>query len=128
MRDGSPFRCDKCTDRDREARNCANRLGLSDDARAVDEWTDDVKAELAAAGASKVFTLGALRLYECPLTYMETETWEVIRLVYLIEDSKHLLFDGGLGSQPRWLIEAMEIYKIETARRMKENDNGQTRN
>ena len=32
-----------------------------------------------------------------------------------MKDSGHLLYAGGLADQPYWLIEAWEIYKIETA-------------
>jgi len=69
-------------------------------------------------------SLSDLRLYECPLTYITPETWEVIRMVYLMEDSKQLLFDGGWSEQPYWLIEAVQMYKAELARQMKNKDNG----
>jgi len=45
-------------------------------------------------------------------------------MVYLMEDSKQLLFDGGWSEQPYWLIEAIQIYKAELARQMKNKDNG----
>lgn len=66
-----------------------------------------------------MFSLGNIRLYECPLTFIEPETWEVIRLAYLIEDTKVLLYGGGWGDQPAWLVEAYEIFKGETAKRLK---------
>jgi len=100
---------------------------LSEDARAVTEYSEEIKEELKEKGAEKVFSLGDIRLYECPLTYIEGETWEVIRLGYLIEDTKvllygggwgdqpTLLYGGGWGDQPTWLVEAFEIFKSESA-------------
>jgi len=88
---------------------------LSEDARAVTEYSEEIKEELKEKGAEKVFSLGDIRLYECPLTYIEGETWEVIRLGYLIEDTKVLLYGGGWGDQPTWLVEAFEIFKSESA-------------
>jgi len=65
-----------------------------------------------------------LRLYECPLTYILKESWEVIRLVYLIESTGQLLFEGGWGAQPFWLVEAYERYRIESFKRLKETNDG----
>lgn len=74
----------------------------------------DLFDELKGKGLEKgVFPLSDIRLYECPLSYITDETWEIVRLVYLVEDSGHLLHAGGLGDQPTWLAEAMEIHKIE---------------
>ncbi len=163
-RDGSPFDCEKCSDRDKELRNCFNRLGLSDAARAVTEYTGAVIEELenplqgvkppvinpplppfseggsedspsggskeippkgscdlakgessrsVAQSAQKVFSLGDIRLYECPVSYISYETVEMMRLVYLIDDSGSLLHGGGWGDQPAWLIEAVEVFRTE---------------
>lgn len=68
-----------------------------------------------------------MRLYECPLTYITAETWEVIRLVYMMESTGHLYYEGGLSEQPFWLIEAMELYKSEDYKeqtRTREKKNG----
>ena len=92
---------------------------MSEDARAVTEYTGEVNKELEEKGTGKVFSLGNIRLYECPLTYIEAETWEVIRLVYLIEDTKVLLHEGGWGNQPAWLVEVFEIFKGESVKRLK---------
>ncbi len=214
--DGSPFDCEKCSDRDKEQRNCLNRLGLSDEARAVTEYTWAVVEELknplayppfinpprppfskggskdrssggnrdAGSGggrygppggrrdnslsvgkgplsggvgrlpesgdglcegegklggcegvpekarskgyafrraeqrpAQKVFSLGGIRLYECPVSYISRDTVEMMRLVYLVDDSKNLLHSGGWGDQPAWLVEAVEVFRMETVRR-----------
>lgn len=89
---------------------------MSEDARAVEEWTDEVKEELKEKKAEKVFSLGNLRFYECPLSFIETAHWALIRLVFLLDVTGHLLHDGGIGEQPYWLVEAYEIYKAELLR------------
>ena len=89
---------------------------MSEDARAVEEYTDEVKEELKEKKADKVFSLGNLRFYECPLSYIETDTWDIIRLVFLMNATGELLYNGGLGEQPYWLVEAYEMYKTELSR------------
>ncbi len=121
-RDGSPFECSACTDKDRIQRNCLNHVGLTEDARGVTEFTEEVKDELREKGAAKVFTLAGMRLYECPLSYITTETWDIVGMIYLMDDSSALLHPGGLGSQPAWLIQAYEIYRVESLRSVKDND------
>ena len=95
---------------------------MSEDTRAVLEYTDEVVAGLKEKGAQKVFYFNGIRFYECPLTYITTDTWEIIRLVYLIDDSKILLHAGGWGDQPAWLVEAVELYKIETAKKVSDGN------
>lgn len=68
--------------------------------------------------------MGDLRLYECPLSYITEETWQVMRLVFLTDGSQQLYFPGGWGSQPHWLIEALELYRAENARKTKEAPDG----
>ncbi|MBI5827660.1 MAG: hypothetical protein HZB22_08035 [Deltaproteobacteria bacterium] len=114
-RDGSPFECSICTDRDKSARNCRNHKDLLDGAQAVRAYTDEVTRELGDKGAQKVFSLGDVRLYECPLSYLTEDTYCLMRLVFLIEDSGFLLYAGGWGEQPHWLVEAFEMYKVERA-------------
>lgn len=102
-----------------EARNCANFLNLPEDALAVTEYTYGVVLELKERDARKVVSLGDIRLYECPLSYITPETWELVSLVYLVNDSKRLLYQGEWGNQPYWLVEATKIYKAESARQIK---------
>lgn len=109
---GNPFNCENCTNKDKANRNCNNYLNLSEDAKAVKSYTEDVKKEHQEKGAKKVFP-GSIRLYECPLTYISRDTHELIRLIYLIEDSKVLLHPGGWANQPYWLIESLELYRIQ---------------
>ena len=126
-RHASPFACETCTDKDRESRNCCNALDLPDDALAVTDYTDEVKEELLSMRAQKVFTLGSLRLYECPLSYISEETREVIQMVFLMDSTKRLLFIGEWGEQPAWLVEAYGIFLSESAAYLKERqDNGGT--
>ncbi|MFQ5479787.1 MAG: hypothetical protein ACE5DW_00730 [Thermodesulfobacteriota bacterium] len=79
--------------------------------------------EIKAKGACKVFSLGEIRFYECPLTAITAETFELIRIVYLLESSGRLFFDGGWADQPHWLVEAYEMYKIETLEYLKGRQN-----
>jgi len=98
----------------RQGRNCGNTLDLSDESRIVRRFTADVSEELKRTGAARVFSLGEIRFYECPLTSITTDTLEIIRVVYLMESSGRLYFDGGWSNQPHWLVEAYEIYKRES--------------
>lgn len=86
----------------------------------IEEFTDEIKEELNEKGANKVWQLdGNMRLYECPLTYITQDTWDTIRLIYMIDGSQHLLYAGGWSDQPYWLIEAYEIFKSEQAEQIK---------
>jgi hypothetical protein len=110
---GSPFKCDECSERDKDNRNCFNRKGLSEGAIAVESYTDEIAGEHRELNAQKVFSLGTLRLYECPLSYLTQDTREITRLVYLCEDKGLMLHEGGIGNQPSWFIEAMEVFRAE---------------
>ncbi len=118
-RGASPFDCKSCGARDKSERNCLNRLGLSEAARTVESYTEEIKEELRDKGAKKVFSLGAMRLYECPLSYVTSESWEIVRLLFAVDDSRALLHGGGLGNQPYWLIESLEIYRAECIKNIK---------
>lgn len=85
------------------------------------KYTDEIITEHKDSALKKVFSLGDIRLYECPLTYINAESWGIIRLTYMTESTGHLYYDGGLGSQPCWLVEALEIYKAEGFREMEKN-------
>ena len=122
MKGFNPFDCAICTDTDRAERNCLNRLGLSEDVRAVVQYTDEVKDEIKGKGAKRVAGLGAVRLYECPLSYITVDTREMMNLVFLVGDTGHLLHQGGWAEQPAWLVEAYQIYRVENARRLKDID------
>ncbi|MBI1913033.1 MAG: hypothetical protein HYS21_13685 [Deltaproteobacteria bacterium] len=58
------------------------------------------------------------------MSYISPETLEIARLVYLVEDTGNLLFEGGWAAQPFWLVEAFEIYKYESIKSIKEKGNG----
>lgn len=115
---GSPFDCEICTDRDREGRNCSNHLGLTEEALSVREYTEEIKGEIREKGARKVFGLGDIRLYECPLSHIADETFDVIKLCFLISETRALFFEGGWADQPCWLVEAYRIYKTELSKAM----------
>lgn len=117
----SPFDCEKCTEADKENRNCFNlHKNLSEAAVCVTEYTDEVKEELKEKDANKVFSLGNVRFYICPLSYFSEDTKDIMRLIYLIDDTKQLLFEGGWGNQLYWLVEAYELHKQEVMRSMPE--------
>lgn len=70
--------------------------------------------------AKKVFSLADIRLYECPLSYISADTAELMRIVYLVDRSGHLLHPGGWAGQPCWLIEAYEIFMSEGIKEIKD--------
>lgn len=128
IKDESPFDCNTCTKQ--EERNCFNFKNLSDEARVVKNYTADINDELKIKECDKVFPLSGLRFYECPTSYMidiDPEIKELIRLCYLHESSKQLLFSGGIVDQPYWFIEAIELLSGEVSRslkRLKKNKKG----
>ena len=94
---------------------------MSEGARAfITKATDEAAEEIVAKGIKKVWTLGDMRFYECPLTYLTEDTHDLIRLLTLIDGSGPLLHAGGWGEQPIWLVEAVLIHKAEMVRRKKE--------
>ncbi len=123
---GSPFSCEECGAAMREARNCSNSLGLPDEVRIVEDFTPGVLDEIRRCGAKKVFSLGSLRFYECPLTAISAETMEMIGIVYLVEASGRLYYSGGWADQPCWLVEAYEIFKRERHEYLKGRENGES--
>lgn len=93
--EGSPFDCGACSDKDREARNCFNTKSISEEAIAVTEYTGPVIEELRERNIPKVLSLGGIRLYECPLSYITDETIGIIRVIFLMDETGHLFFSGG---------------------------------
>ena len=111
---GSPLTCEDCSTRDRDNRNCLNWRGLSEEARAVQSYTASITEEHSVKEASKVsVSLGDIRMYECPLSYMSADTIQLLQLLALIEQTGSLLYDGGIAAQPYWLMEAIMIGKEE---------------
>lgn len=88
-------------------------MKLSEDVRAVVEYTDDVKQEILDKGCGKVFSLGDVRLYECPLSYITKDTYTIMQIVFLAEESHILYIEGGWANQPSWFVEAYNINKVE---------------
>ncbi len=109
----------------RAARNCSNHLRLSEEARVVGEFTGAVSDEIRTKGATKVFSLRGLRFYECPLTAITAETFEMIRIEHLVEGSGSLYFSGGWAEQPHWLVEAYEIFRQERYEHLKGSEDGE---
>lgn len=120
MSGGKPlFDCKNCSETESENRNCNNYKKIEYTAW---ESSDSKEYEyIKEAGVTKVFSLGNLRLYECPLTWINPESVELMNICYLIDSSGVLLFSGGWHNQPAWLWEAFRIYKIETNTFPKDN-------
>jgi hypothetical protein len=57
----------------------------------------------------------ALRFYECPLSWIEEETSELIRIVRLTHDTNLLPLAGGWMDQPYFFVEAYQIFDHELA-------------
>jgi hypothetical protein len=90
---------------------------LSEDAKILaDGYDKNIAEELREKGVKKVKGLGNYRLFECPLSFITSDTWDITQLVYLIESSGHLLHSGGWGNQPFWLVEAYRLFKRERAK------------
>lgn len=81
----------------------------------------EVMDEHAEKGAKKVFSLGNLRLYECPLCYLTDDTREMMRLVFLADASGVLMHGNGWADQDAWFVEAYEIFRVESARHVKKD-------
>ena len=79
----------------------------------VEEYTDEIKQEILSRDLKKVFSLGGLRFYTCPASYITEETGEIMRSIFLCDASNHLLYAGGWADQPYWFMEAYEIHKAE---------------
>lgn len=73
----------------------------------------ELAKEIKDKGAKKVFALGEIRLYECPLTYVDIEANELLDMVFVTDESGILPFVGGWVDQPAWFVEAYKIYKRE---------------
>ncbi len=78
-----------------------------------DEQKKRIGAYLENNNAKKVFMLGDIRLYECPLTWISEETYHMLRAVYLAKDSSVLYNAGGWADQPEWFIDAYELQRTE---------------
>lgn len=86
------------------------------------KYDDAVTAEIQAKAAQKVYAWSGLRFYECPLSYVTQETYEITKVVFLIDASSHLLHAGGWGDQLAWLVEAYELFRIEQGARVKRGE------
>lgn len=106
----------------RRARNCNNLLRLSDESRAFLKSSEWIDHEILSKDATKVHTLGEVRLYECPLTYITRDTADMIRMAYLAESTSKLFTSGGVGDQPSWFVKAFELCKIEQKRKKEPTD------
>ena len=84
------------------------------------KYDEEVVGEHKEKAAKKVFTLGDIRLYECPLSYITNDTREMLRAVYMADSLGVLLLGKGLGEEPCWFVEAFEAYGREASKSLKE--------
>lgn len=121
------FKCSTCTDKDKDSRNCLNHKGLPEEMRAVfGEYTEFQKDYIEEHKPNKVAPLknkeDVIRMYECPTSYMTMDTASIMELIYTMENTDNLMYEGGLNNQPYWLVEGINIYKKELGLRWhKEN-------
>jgi len=66
-------------------------------------------------GAQKIYVLGDIRLYECPLSWFRPKIITLLSMVQLTLETKQLLFSGGWARQPAWFVEAATLYQNEVA-------------
>lgn len=113
----APFSCLDCKDQDKQARNCGNRLDLDLTDVIWKEYDEGERKRIAQAfkkaGANKVINLGDIRLYECPLTWVTEESWDICRMLYLAQDTHVLYAGGGWANQPVWFMQAFELFRAE---------------
>jgi hypothetical protein len=88
-------------------RNCLNRKGLSE--TIITEYTDEINEELLEKKVKKVFNAGGYRFYECPLTAINEETYDLMNMFFLTDNHKQLYFDGNINKQPAFYIELLNI-------------------
>jgi len=96
-----------------------NFKNLSSESVCVDSYDDSVNNEHNSKDAKKVFALGDLRLYECPVSFITEETAFMMKAVFLSVDTKALYFGGGIADQPEWFVRALEVFSEENDRYMK---------
>jgi hypothetical protein len=111
-----PFICSECNEQD--IRNCGNRLNLKEPAFL--KYTPDINQEIKEKKAVKVFQLGDIRFFECPVTYISKETTLMIENLSLMVESPALLYPGGWMDQPNWVVQAWIIYKREKSDYLKD--------
>jgi len=71
---------------------------------------DETITALKEARAAKTATLHGVRLFECPVGWISQETHEIMRAIFLVEQTGRLLWPGEWADQPAWLVQAFEIY------------------
>ncbi len=81
---------------------------------AIEDFKTLEYEEIEKSGQRKVWPLGTIRLYECPVTWITQESIDMMDACFMISNSSSLLFPGAWSDQPMWLWEAFKIYKTET--------------
>lgn len=124
MRENPPPPFDCLTCKLKNEHNCGNRFKLIDPVvqqkglEPYPVWqAQDIKKKIPHTGKfpPKVWHLEDLKLYECPRTWITTETIQLIKLLHL-EETPPKLFPGTWLDQPAWWLDVIDIYKIELAK------------
>jgi len=123
-KDGVPFKCNDCNDRDKEDRNCLNRKDISP---SVVDWTQfkdqgDEKAALykKMGKPTKVWRLADLTFYECPPMWRTAETNILLDALYVFHEKDLPPKKGAWSDQPLWFAQAYRIFIEELKNRPKE--------
>jgi hypothetical protein len=70
-----------------------------------------------ASEAPKVMGLAGgesvLRLYECPISYITSESMDVLSMVRLTHETNILPLSGGWADQPNFFVEAYQLFSTE---------------
>ena len=102
------YDCETC--KTQEQRNCHNRKGYAQTLLLKHEWKEWPVIK-------HVEKWDDLKIFECPLTAIKPQTWEILRIVNATVngdgDILNLPFAGAYMDQPRWYRQAVEIVKRE---------------
>jgi len=90
----------------------------------ISEWAmQDIKDKFKTRNGkfpTTVWKLGELKLYECPLTWITADTYKILELLF-IEENPTRIFQGTWLDQPKWWLEAIQIYKHEKLANIRDN-------
>jgi len=81
----------------------------------------DLKSKLKYIGKfpKTVFKLGGIYLYECPLSWITKDTKRIMEYLF-IEETPTRIYPGQWPDQPKWWLEAIQIYKHEKLNKVKD--------
>ena len=102
------YDCETCQAQDK--RNCGNKAGYVETLVSKGQWKE-------WPAIRHVEKWGDLKLFECPLTAIKPQTWEILRIVNATingdGDITCLPYPGAYMDQPQWYRQAIEIVRRE---------------